>query len=403
MKHIRLFLLASALLLILLPLRAPPAAAGGAVTTYNYTFAQQATFTFILPPGEAAREVQLYLRIDDRPIEMHNVPIEEGRAVYRRDLRTHPFPPFAPITFWWSYPLAGSPQQTEEHYFLYEDNRFNWHEIGKDGITVKWVEGDEALMLNALDIAIEARETIGVQLQYSAVEPMTLYIYPSQADLQLALLLSGESWVGGEARPEVGVILLAIPPTEEAALQMQRDIPHEMTHMLLYRRLGESGYHNLPAWLNEGLATRFEQRHDASYAVALEKALSGETIIPLKTLCRPFYDLPDERVLLAYAESYSVVTYIQQRYGWSAIRGLLSAYQDGLDCSSGVQQVLGKGLGEVEREWLTWLGNTQGEGENGGTAILLRLFAQQLAPWLLLLAALSTPLLLTLLVHPKGR
>lgn len=411
-RFARAFLLA--LMVALLAIGGGAAAEGGVdepTTEMFYTFAQTATFTFILPPGETAREVTLYLRINDGGTESHTVPIEEGRATYSRDLRQEPFPPFATLTYWWSYPSAEGLRETEHRTLLYEDNRFPWKAREEDGITVKWVGAlaDESSQpINAaLDIARQAREEIGSRLQSPSLEPITLYIYPSLADLQLALRLSGESWVGGEARPEVGVILLAIPLTEEGIFQMQRDIPHEMTHLLLYRQLGKAGYSALPAWLNEGLATTFEQRPDPNYAVTLNKAIAEGSIIHLDRLCYAFYTLPDDRVRLAYAESGSVVTYIRQTYGWSAIRSLLAAYGDELDCRHGVEQVLGMDLGELERSWLKWVGESQNGGvaatTTGGTTLVLRVLLLQLAPWLALLVILALPLALTLVRRPAHR
>ncbi len=379
----------------------------GPTTAHTYTFAQTATFEFVLPAGEAAREVKFYLRINDISTESHTLPIEDGRATYHRDLRAEPFPPFATITYWWEYPDATGLHETERQTFLYEDNRFQWRSKEDDGITIKWVwaEGEETaddLINQAFDIARQAREEISSRLQSPSLDPITFYIYPSLTDLQLALRLSGEEWVGGEARPEVGVILLANPLTQASAPQLRRDIPHEMTHLLLYRQLGKEGYRDLPTWLNEGLATLFEQSPDPTYATTLEKAIASGSIIHLTQLCYPFYNLPDDRVRLAYAESGSVVQYIQQSYGWSAIRTLLTTYADGVGCEHGVQRVLGMDLGELERSWLKWQGEkgtVQAEA-SGGTTLVLHVLLLQIAPWLALLAILAIPLALALLHRP---
>ena len=39
---------------------------------------------------------------------------------------------------------------------------------------------------------------------------MRIFIYPSEQDLQGALNLSGYDWAGGQARPELGVILIGV-------------------------------------------------------------------------------------------------------------------------------------------------------------------------------------------------
>ncbi len=408
-RHVQFAILALLLAPTLLvpPMTGTLLAAGEPTVGVTYTFAQEMTFTFALPPGEAAREVQLYLKIDDRLTEVHALPIEEGRAIYTRSLRDEPLPPFVAIGYWWVYPTSEGTAKTAVRTFIYEDNRFRWQEATAEAITLKWVEPGEPVpaetIARLLDVATQARAEIGAELQSPQLEPVTLYVYPSPADLQLALRLSGESWVAGEARPEVGVILLAIPlHSQEAYREIERQVPHEMTHMILYRKLGADGYHHLPAWLNEGLAGYFEQYPDPTYAVALQRAVERGEILHLTTLCRPFYDLPDERVLLAYAESRSLVAYIREAYGSSAIRSLLNAYGDGMGCESGVKRTLGIDLGELERQWLKRLAQGESESRNG-TTTLLRLLLLQVAPWLTLLALLSLPFLSAIIASPTRK
>lgn len=385
----------SALLAALLVLGTAPLAAQTPPTlTHSYTFGQTATFILNAPADLEAAEAILYLRIGgDHELrsQAHTVPIEDGVATYRRDLREAPFPPFAQITYWWE---AGA-FKTDPQDFLYEDNRFEWKTLSANAITLHWVTGDEATMVSGLDITQTALEEIQRALQVpppDGDDGIRVYVYPSLPDLQSALRLAGREWIGAEALPEVGVLLINLPASQEATLRMKRLIPHELTHKMIYDQVGPQGYDAIPTWLMEGLASYVEQSPDPAYSLALQDANEQGDLIDLATLCYPF-PAERDRALLAYAQSQSLVAYIQQTYGWSRIRALLDAYADGLDCGAGVQQVLEMDLHSLQRAWQAWL--TQRETPSAWAATLVVLL-RELAPWVMLLLVISLPSLAVL-------
>ncbi len=362
------------------------------LTAYQYTFAQRLEITLALPGGGAAL---LFLRLD-QGTEAHKITgAEDGIARYQRDLREQPVTPFSTVTFWWEYTQQGQSYTTPEESFRYEDNRFAWQTLQEGQVTLKWVAGAPERMVAALDIVRTAQATITDALKSPPAAPVYIYIYPSLADLQVALRLVGREWVGGEAHPEVGVILLAIPDSPETVMRLERDLPHELTHLILYQHLGPQGYAALPTWLNEGLATHFQQRPEAAYAVALENARKDARLLELEMLCAPFYAHPTDAVILAYAQSRSLVTYLQQTYGWSGIRALLAAYADGLEYSRGLQYSVGVDLPTLERDWRVWL--NQGEQPARQTQhiwALIQIFVHDIGAWLIVISALILPLIL---------
>ena len=98
-------------------------------------------------------------------------------------------------------------------------------------------------------------------------------------------------------------------------------------------------------------------------------------------LCHTFPRQGDQ-VRLAYAQSASVVRFIQETYGHSAVRELVAAYDNGLNCQEGVRKALEFSLSRLESQWRESLGS-----RSISTAQLRRV-----APWLLLLLS-SLPLL----------
>lgn len=379
-------------IVLLTSLCALPAVAQGEITAdHTYTFGQAATFSLVIPTGSMIENATLSLKIGSHT-QTFDVQLDQGRGIYRRDLRENPMPPFAQITYWWSFEDAdGSQHHTEKISFLYEDNRFNWQKLQDGVMTVHWVSGEAAIMVNALDIAQETAIEIENTLGAPPPESVSIYIYPSLPDLQSALRLAGREWVGGQAYPEYGVLLLTMPPSNEAILKMQRDVPHELTHQMLYNLTGPQGYAALPTWLNEGLATYFERSPNPDFELALAQAIDNNTLIPLKTLCHPFTGERDN-VLLAYAQSQSFLHYLQQTYGWSSLRSIVKDYADGLDCVTGPVRALGVDLNHLEDGWRAWLmHNSQTNVPSASDGGTITAMVHSLAPWLILLGILFLP------------
>ncbi len=322
----------------------------------EYAFGQQATFSIEVSASAGIEGLYLYLQKEgDARVEVVPVPFSESeptvQASFQRDLRFSPFPPFGQVVWWWEVrDRAGHQQITDPLAFQYVDNRFEWQAGAAGPVRVHAVTDDPVYLRAALDIAQASLARIGQGLGGPLPEALDVYLYPSLMDLRAALEMGGREWMGGQARPELGVVLVAIPYDDEFVARMEREIPHELTHLLLYQAVGPEGYPYVPAWLNEGLATASETRPDPTLDALLEKARVEGRLIPLAELCAPFSSDP-EKALLSYAISSSLVKYIQGRYGWTGIRSLLSAYADGASCEGGVVQVLGINLGQLELAW----------------------------------------------------
>ncbi len=324
----------------------------------DYSFAQQATFTLRAETEMEIARLYLFFRAqDDTATEVVEVALEEPTseidASYTHDLRRSPLPSFAEVTFWWRLEdEAGTTLRTDPRQFRYADNRFRWDQIAGEGITVHWIEGlgDPAFGQAALDVARNSVMEIGADLRLNSTDPIDIYIYDTQQNLRAAMLLTGRDWVARQARPELDVIVVAIPDEDGYTSRMKRYLPHEITHLLIYRRVSPAGYQHVPAWLDEGLATVNERLPNAEYDLMLERAREQNQLLPLEDLCVPFS--PDAgTALLSYAQSASVVRFIREQYGADDLRSLLAAYANGASCAGGVQTALNMSLDGLENAW----------------------------------------------------
>lgn len=374
--------------------QAPP------LLSHSYIYATKATFRLSFVGEPPAQQATLLLQVNGAAADGGTADILSNSAVVTRDLSEVSFPPFAEVTYWWTYETPeGRWIETDKQSFRYLDNRYTWRTTSKDRNQANWIVGEPQLAAQVLETAEATLKEINAALQAPTDAGIELYIYPSEADLISALQLAGLRSVSGAAYPELGVVLAAVPPNDAALVAIQQGIPHELTHKALYDLLGAHGYASLPSWLDEGLATYFEARPDPVYAQTLKAAVAENDQIPLNQLCAPFPEAPD-RNRLAYAQSGSVVRYLRQHYGWSKIRELLATYADGRACNAGVQATLGLDLAQLERDWRVWLDQETLPATSPSTWAGVRVLLRDIGPWLVLF----TPLLLApVLVLASGQ
>jgi hypothetical protein len=143
--------------------------------------------------------------------------------------------------------------------------------------------------------------------------------------------------------------MVVIEPGAEQKITMEQRIPHELMHVMMARAVG-AGYQNIPAWLREGTATLVELYPNPDYDRVLADAAASNDLIPIADLCASF-PADTGQAFLAYAESQSFTNYLHETYGSSGLLKLASAYADGVDCKSGVEQAFGVSLPLLEARW----------------------------------------------------
>ena len=311
---------------------------------------------------------------------------EAGIVRYQIDPVQEKIRTFSTLEYWFETTLENgsvlaSPKQT--HY--YDDNRFTWQARNKSPFQAFWHEGGTEFGQSILDTAQQGLEQIRNLLSVPDPESVKIYAYANAVDMGATLQLAERNWVGAHTDPDLGVMVVSLPPGPEQRLEMERQIPHELMHILLYQKIGPS-YANLPAWLNEGLASLAEIYPNSDYLVLLKTNYEKERLLPISNLCVTF---PRDAAgaYLAYAQAESFTRFLHQEFGSSGLEALIEAYADGLDCERGIQVAYGSDLNQLE---LQWRRDTFGEDPWYSTFT-------NLAPWLLLLAAvLAVPIIIVL-------
>ena len=315
-------------------------------------FGEQITFQARLNAPVPIKQASILFReVNEEVTRVETLEVgEDGTVSFRYDASQNVLPPFSTIVFWYQVTLADDKTYTSVPIrFRYDDNRFPWREAVSGPVTVHWYDGDDAFGQGALDAAGAGLLAMNDIIPLSLDAPLDIYIYSNIGDLQGALELGGETWVGGHANPELGVVMVSIAPGAGQSIEMETEIPHELAHVMLYRLLGD-GYDRLPVWLSEGIASMVELYPNPDYAQALTIASENDSLLPFADLCDSFP--PDSgRAFLAYAQSQSFTTYLHNTYGTTGLMSLANAYVDGLSCELGAARALSTPLSQLETRW----------------------------------------------------
>jgi hypothetical protein len=166
-------------------------------------------------------------------------------------------------------------------------------------------------------------------------------------------------WAVGTAYPSEGVVVVAARGRGGELLDMQRILAHELAHLALARALGRP----VPRWLTEGFA--YLHSSDASFerARTLLAATFTGRLMPIVELEARF-PAREDAAALAYAESYDFAAFLARRGRWddprddgsrAAFRQFLLEIGRGVPLDPAARSAFGRGILELEREWLKGL------------------------------------------------
>jgi hypothetical protein len=297
----------------------------------------QSVDLFIRPAGESTRVVRL-------------TPSPDGQIASRYDLVQYPLRPFSQVDYWFRVTTAdGNTYSSVERSFYYEDNRFEWQTLNENGFQAAWQEGGLDFGQSILNVVQISWASVQMYLPAEPPIPLRVYVYSRAADLQSALQVTNTPWIAGHASPDLGVLLVSIPAGPDQRAEMERQIPHELMHIVEYQLAGPA-YTRMPTWLVEGLASVAELYPNQDYERIMQNAIREDRLLPLVGLCGEFpRDLSG--AILAYAQSASFVRFLHKNFGSSGLASLIAQYKDGYGCEEGVRAAFSETLVQLEARW----------------------------------------------------
>lgn len=292
-------------------------------------------------------------------VRRFNLPANQTtlKNEYKLDTRREYIPPGARISYYWRLgDRAGNFYETPRQVFTYQDTRFEFKELKNDLLTVRWYQGDANFGQAAFDKARQTIDRLGRLYNIKPDRPMVVTLYPDSRTLFTVLPPNTQEWVGGQAAPELGTVVMAVAPGD--LTEVNRTIPHEISHLVIYQAT-RNPYNTPPKWLDEGLAVLNQEQVDGFMTQAFEQAKEKKNLYPLRVLSGIF-PADTQQSYLAYGQSVEVVRYILQKYGEAGIARMLAAFKDGLSYDEIVQAGLGIGLDQLDKEWKQAIGYLPG-------------------------------------------
>lgn len=315
------------------------------------------TLTFNLAVSGTFPITKVYLRyrlLNDNPIRVFSevwMNFKPGTYVETNWVwqmkKTGGLPPGSDLSYWWVITdERGNKLETLPRNFIYFDTRYNWQWLERGNILLFWVRGDQDFAEQLLSSATQALDRLEQNAGIRLEKGIKIFIYPSSAELQQAILYATE-WTGGIAFTDFNIVVIGISPSELTF--GKRAVAHELSH-LVTKQVSFNFYGDIPTWLNEGLAMWNEGPMRPEMTRELERAIELRRFPTLRTLSSPF---PGDvsGALLSYAVSQSVVSFLLDSYGGNKMLELLRALKDGSSYDETLLEVYGFDMDRLFELW----------------------------------------------------
>lgn len=372
---LRRLMIVAALILSVVAQARPVAAQQGAATpepikTATETaieFPQGMTFatSIAVPAGSEVDAVQLLFTIGSDPtLNLEVVSPSEytvsGDTVQIDafiDLLNAMVPLGVSLTFNWEILLAnGDVVTTVNESTQWMDPRFDWDELSSDQIRLYTydMDGDFADMMLAESQA--AVDELEARYSLDAIPPLSIWVYPSQEDFQGTMQGNSRESIAGVTYPGLDTIVAVIPDGDED--EFGRVIPHEISHQVLFAAT-DNAYGPPPIWFDEGLATHTQIGGTSHYAEMVSNANAEGALFHISSLEASFPYQP-QQATLAYASSWSVISYIEATWGPEGIAALIDAFAAGMPTDEAVMTALEVSVDDLDAGWKAWI-SVEGE------------------------------------------
>lgn len=344
---------------------APPAEAVAVTveTSTGIDFPQGMTFSATIPLPDSAAEVdtvQLLYRIASDPtLNLEIVPpgdvvVDNNGAHIETfvDFLSGFLPVGVELTFSWEILLADSTVvSTADETAHWMDDRFDWVERTSDQVRLYTYETDDAfadMMLSESQATIDALESTYV---LDAIPPVSIWVYPSYEDFSGTRQGNQREAVAGVSYPGMDTMIVVVPDGDER--EFGRVVPHEISHQVLFAAT-RNAYGPPPVWFDEGMATHTQIGGTDGYAGMVARAEQEGVLFDIQSLSESFPFGPAQATL-AYASSWSMISYIEERWGPEGITRMIDAFAEGMPVDEAIPAALDVSLDELNVAWKAWV------------------------------------------------
>ena len=189
---------------------------------------------------------------------------------------------------------------------------------------------DTSFALAILEVLENASNQVGAELGHFPQARVPVAIYKRD---DYKNVTNSPDWSGGAYD---GTIRLPFGALGQITPPIRAILYHEYAHVVVF----DLTRGNCPLWLNEGIAEIFgRQQFESPHSQQARMAGKGAAF-DIRRLESGFSGLSSQEAAQAYQQSYSMVSYIVQTYGWHRIKAILSALGAGMKIDRAIASAL---------------------------------------------------------------
>lgn len=323
---------------------------------HEVVFAQNVTFNLIAEVTHQVESVWLIYRLEgERAYNSARAEYSGNRqlsAEWTWKLEPGELAPGAIVHYYWAIEDdEGKRAESDENSFEYVDTRFDWQVLEEGMLRVHYYR-DRNTAQKVLDAGIKALERLHASIGTETEEPINVYVYASERDMNLAIPSRSESY-------DAATVTLGMAMSGNTLILLGKQseligtVAHELSHIVVGQAT-DNPFSEVPRWLDEGLAMYAEGELPADNARSLNRAIRNNKVLSLRSMTS--YPGSAELVDLFYGEAYSIVQYLIETYGPDRMRELLGIIGQGKPIEEALLQSHQISLGDLEREWRASVG-----------------------------------------------
>ncbi|MDD5216815.1 MAG: peptidase MA family metallohydrolase [Candidatus Omnitrophica bacterium] len=194
-----------------------------------------------------------------------------------------------------------------------------------------------------LDLLEQNYEMQTKDFGYHFKQPVIVLLYDTD---EFQKITKSPFWVSGIYDGKIRLPVYE-PAFGDAALN--GIIAHEMAHVFV----SVMSQNKAPSWIHEGLAIYEENKVSKKDLTLFETAVETNSLLPLEQILHESKPTDQDPLYanLFYEESFCFVEFLIKRFGMFKVEQLLSRYGKGGESSEAMDQVFGKSIMELEKEW----------------------------------------------------
>jgi tetratricopeptide (TPR) repeat protein len=205
------------------------------------------------------------------------------------------------------------------------------------------------------DLLEKAYNTLSERYGFTPQGPITFEMYPDHGSFAVRTL-------GMPDIPALGVcfgkLFVLDSPTSRKPGEFNwgSTLWHEFTHVISLQMTD----HKIPRWFSEGLSVYEERRGYTGWGDHMKldylQAIKGKKLLPTAQIndgfMRPKYP---QQVLVSYYQASLICDYIDEKFGFPAIKKMLLLYKDGKGTADVFKEALGLTLDQFDTSFFKWV------------------------------------------------